>query len=176
MEHKKYIIWTNCDDIEDYMDGARETAEINNMELDEDGLRDLAYEIRNDYLDDERLNLNIDAGADIVCIASLGLWNGRRTGYKRMNTGNIGECLYFNDGDYGEFFVDEDGEFCGIEHHHDGTNYYTFRAIPYGADEDEIEDALYELAFGSGDASRIKALTEPLGRNIAEVYGWQIVA
>ena len=40
------------------------------------------YEINNRYLDDERVNLNIQLDQPILVIADLGLWNGRRPGYQ----------------------------------------------------------------------------------------------
>ena len=36
----------------------------------------------NDWLADERMNLNWQIEGEIVAIASLGLWHGRRLGYK----------------------------------------------------------------------------------------------
>ena len=47
------------------------------------------YEINNRYLDDERVNLNIQLDQPILVIADLGLWNGRRTGYQEISSGNI---------------------------------------------------------------------------------------
>ena len=46
-----------------------------------------------DYLSDERVNLNIQLSQPILVIADLGLWNGRRMGYKEIPSGNIRDCL-----------------------------------------------------------------------------------
>ncbi len=47
------------------------------------------YEINGDYLDDERMNLDVQLSQPILVIADLGLWHGRRMGYKEIPSGNI---------------------------------------------------------------------------------------
>ena len=78
-------IWQNYDlDLEDWKEGLLENRELNNLptDVDDDTLREEMYELNNNYLDDERMNLNIYTQGRIVCIADIGLWNGRRLGYK----------------------------------------------------------------------------------------------
>ena len=67
------------------------------------------YEINNDYLGDERMNLNIQLDRPILVIGDLGLWNGRRSGYKEIESGNIRDCLYA-DTDYSTWYVDRLGD------------------------------------------------------------------
>ena len=47
------------------------------------------YDLNHDYLEDERVNLNIQLPQPIICIADLGRWNGRFSGYKEIASGNI---------------------------------------------------------------------------------------
>lgn len=56
------------------------------------------YEINNDFLDDDRRNLNIVLKHPILVIGDLGLWNGRHLGYMEIESGNIRDCL-FSDND-----------------------------------------------------------------------------
>ena len=51
-------------------------------ELSENERIALMYEINSDYLDDERSNLDIQQSRPILVVGDLGLWNGRRMGYK----------------------------------------------------------------------------------------------
>jgi hypothetical protein len=128
-------------------------------------------EINGDYLDDERMNLNIQLSRPILVIADLGLWNGRRMGYKEIASGNIRDCLY-SDTDYSTWYVDKLGDMRCDAIHHDGTNHYLYRAYKDGVREEQI-DRLKEKIYG-GVATRadITRVTERLGDEIGKVYGW----
>ena len=52
-----------------------------------------------DGLEDERENLNIEVGEEIIIIADLGLWDGRHQAYKLLNKTNIADCLTGTCGD-----------------------------------------------------------------------------
>ena len=72
---------------------------------------------RQDYLDDERVNLIIPLSQPILILADLGLWDGRHSGYKELNSGNIKDCL-FSQYDYATWYVDKHGDFrCDVIHH-----------------------------------------------------------
>ena len=60
------------------------------------------YEINGEYLNDERENLDIQLSQPILVIGDLGMWNGRRMGYKEIASGNIRDCLY-SDTDFATF-------------------------------------------------------------------------
>ncbi len=169
----KHTIWSNIDlDLDDWKDDLMEEAEENGWSTDEASLYDLMCETNNGYLDDERAHLNVDAGGQIICICDLGLWNGRRDGYRIMKSSMIGDCLTIPF-EYASFYVDDDNDFCAKTIHHDGCNYYTFRVIrPDCEDElDRITDAIVE---GDPDAvADLYNITDELGSKIANVYGWQ---
>ena len=85
MTEQRHLIWSNYDlDYEDWRDDLEE----DHPELTEDERMALMYEINNRYLDDERVNLNIQLDQPILVIADLGLWNGRRTGYQEISGGS----------------------------------------------------------------------------------------
>lgn len=72
MTEQRHLIWSNYDlDYEDWRDDLEE----DHPELTEDERMALMYEINNRYLDDERVNLNIQLDQPILVIADLGLWN-----------------------------------------------------------------------------------------------------
>ena len=68
--------------------------------------------------------------------------------------------------------MDEDGDLRIREAHHDGTNYYLFRA--YRPEVTEVQkEALWDLAHtGQEYESLMEQLTYRLGDLIGDVYGW----
>ena len=131
-----HIIWSNTNlNTDDWRDGYEEFCEINNIEYDpndEDALYDWMVETNSGYLGDERMNLNKVVEGRILIIADLGLWNGRRSGYKILGT-NIKEIFDINSRgfDYAEFYGDG-YNIKATEHHHDDTNHYLYRVIREG--------------------------------------------
>ena len=170
MKEDRHIIWSNYDlDYEDW----RDDLEAEYPELTEDQRIALMHEINGDYLDDERVNLNIQLSQPILVIGDLGLWYGRRSGYKEIESGNIRDCLYA-DTDYSTWYVDKLGDLRCDAIHHDGTNHYLYRAYKDGVRESQIDllkDKLYRGIATRADVTRI---TRRLGDDIARVYGFSI--
>jgi hypothetical protein len=170
MKEGRHIIWSNYDlDYEDW----RDDLEAEYPELTEDQRIALMYEINGDYLDDERVNLNIQLSQPILVIGDLGLWYGRRSGYKEIESGNIRDCLYA-DTDYSTWYVDKLGDLRCDAIHHDGTDHYLYRAYKDGVRESQIDllkDKLYRGIATRADVTRI---TSRLGDDIARVYGFSI--
>ena len=170
MKEDRHIIWSNYDlDYEDW----RDDLEAEYPELTEDQRIALMYEINGDYLDDERVNLNIQLSQPILVIGDLGLWYGRRSGYKEIESGNIRDCLYA-DTDYSTWYVDRLGDLRCDAIHHDGTDHYLYRAYKDGVRESQIDllkDKLYRGIASRADVTRI---TRRLGDDIARVYGFSI--
>ena len=91
MSKDDYRIWSNADlDYEEWKDWMEEEYPT----LSEDERVAMMYEENGHYLEDERLNLDIQLSQPILVVADLGLWNGRRSGYKEIPSGNIRDCLY----------------------------------------------------------------------------------
>ena len=130
------------------------------------------YQINSDYLDDERVNLNIPLSRPILVIADLGLWNGRRQGYKEIESGNIRDCLY-DDNDYVTWFVDKNGDLRCDSIHHDGTNHYLYRTYKDGVSEEQIENLKWKIYNGKATRADITRVTRRLGDEIGKVYGWE---
>lgn len=122
----KRIIWSdeiNLDDWREYLE--EEYPEV----TDESEQYELCAELNTEYLDDERMNLNKRLSSEIVCIGDLGLWNGRRQGYRIVGN-NIQEILYstLRSISYCTWYADAYNVKCD-ETHHDGTNHYVYRAF-----------------------------------------------
>ena len=95
---KKHIIWSNIDlNVEDWRDGYKEYLEMNEMDdadpNDEDAIYEWMNKTNDMYFDDEYANLNKELDGRILVIADLGLWNGRKQGYKILGK-NIHDILF----------------------------------------------------------------------------------
>jgi len=105
MTGQKHIIWSSDPDYEDW----RGDLEEQYPELSEQERMELMVEQNNDYLDDERCNLNIQLSRPILLIADIGRWDGRYPGYAEIKSGNIRDCLY-SEMDYSTWYVDRLGD------------------------------------------------------------------
>ena len=170
MNKDKHIIWSNLN------------LDFNNWKADlieqypkksESELIDLMYEINSDYLNDERVNLDIHLNENILIIADIGRWNGRFSGYKEISSGNIKDCLY-TECDYAEWFVDKNADFRCDAHHHDGVNHYLYRVYKDGVTSSQIDNLKNKLYDGTATRADITRITNKIGNEIAKVYGWDL--
>lgn len=168
-------IWQNYDlNLEDWKEGLLENRELNELptDVDDDTLREEMYELNNNYLDDERMNLNIKTEGRIVCIADVGLWNGHKTGYKLYGH-NVGECLkFFKDCDYADFYVDR-YDFRCKQTHHDASTYAVFRELKPNLSSDQIDNFLWKIYNEKVTQKDITRYTNSLKERIKKVYGWK---
>lgn len=168
-------IWQNYNlDLEDWKEGLLENRELNELptDVDDDTLREEMYELNNNYLDDERMNLNIKTEGRIVCIADVGLWNGRRMGYKLYGH-NIKECLeFFKDCDYADFYVDR-YDFRCKQTHHDASTYAVFRELKPNLSSNQVDNFLWKIYNGKATQKDITRYTNSLKERIKKIYGWK---
>ena len=170
MKEERHVIWSNYGlDYEEW----RDDLEAEYPDLSENERISLMYEINGDYLDDERANLNVQLSQPILVVGDLGLWNGRRMGYKEIPSGNIRDCLY-SDTDYSTWYVDRLGDLRCDAIHHDGTNFYLYRVYKDSASPSQIELLKEKLYRGIATRADITRVTRRLGDDIAKVYGFSI--
>lgn len=162
------IIWSDYYlDLEDW----RESLEELYPGYSDDELTDIMYKTNASNIYDERCNLDIQFSKPIIVIGDLGLWDGRRIGYKDIESGNIKDCLY-SDCDYNTWYVDKQGDLRCEAIHHDGTNHYRYRVFkPYVTEEQMayLREKIYSRKATEED---ISAVTDRLGDAIGKVYGW----
>lgn len=170
MKQEKHIIWSNYDlDYEDW----REDLEAEYPSLSDNERLFLMYEMNSEYLNDERVNLNVQLSQPILVIGDLGLWNGRRMGYKEIESGNIRDSLY-GDTDYSTWYVDRLGDLRCEAIHHDDTNHYLYRVYKDGVTESQMELLKEKIYRGTATRADITRVTRRLGDEIAKVYGFSI--
>ena len=161
--------------------GMYSTQEIEDMEREEQeylkeceadyqdiDIPSLIFENINQDFEDESTNLNKELDGRILAIANVGLWDGRRTGYKILGN-NLNEVLTCGIGcDEKEIFVD--GFNVKAEgYHHDGTNYVEFREIREDKDIQPLLDKLYSNMPVT--RKELNRYTKSLKPYIKELYG-----
>lgn len=175
MKSEKHVIWSSyLGELENWRD-AFEDGE----DLSEEELYERAADLNAEYFFDETdYNLrNAEVYAPILVIADLGLWNGRRSGYKEMICSNVGEAVRRAcdlDLSSGEVYVDELGDLCITQPHHDGINYLLLREWKENATEAAKKNLRNKIYYGTATRKDITRCTRRLGDRIAEVYGWNI--
>lgn len=164
------IVWSNLNlDIDDWRHDWYGDPD------DDYALYEYMNEVNGLYLDDERMNLDIEVSQSIIAIADLGLWNGRHSGYQELNSRNIKDCLNgYSSCEYHEWYVDDKGDFRCTAVHHDGRNHILYRMYRDDATDEQIEAFLDKIYNGNATQEDVEAVTCRLGDKVAEVYGWEI--
>ena len=149
----------------------RDSQEDGGSELSEVEIMNRIYEDNNLSLQDEIVNLDIPLDHQILVIADLGLWDGRRSGY-RVLPANVNAILRVSCGDFSHVYADAYNIRCS-DTHHDGTNYYLFRELRGDTDECQpLIDAIY-----NGEqiiTSLLNRYSRSLLPYVADVYGWPV--
>ena len=165
---KKHIIFTTDYNEDDYKEAYEEWLEMNEYTPEDRSLEGYIQDSLAIFAQDEYSNLSKECG-QIIAIADLGLWDGRHSAYQLSKKGNLNAIFDMIHGDDYEIFVDGN-DVKAIVHHHDGTNYITFREVREGRNIQRICDMLYNQEEVSNRL--ISAYTKPLGKLVASIYGW----
>lgn len=117
--------------------------------------------------EDEMLNLDRQLNGRVLAIAKLGLWNGRRQGYKIL--GNNLNSIFGVSSDYNEYYSDGKN-ILSTQVHHDGRNHVIYREL---REDRNIERFLQEIYSGAELLpQKISAYTRSLHPYVANIYGW----
>ncbi len=136
--------------------------------VDDSRVTDEVYDRIDMEFGDEQSNLFKILDGRIICIANMGLWNGRRTGYKILGN-NLNEVLTCGIGcDEKEVYCDAYNVYAQ-GYHHDGRNSVEFREIR----EDRNIDNLLDKLYSNEEVTRreINYYTRSLRPYIKEIYG-----
>ena len=133
---------------------------------------DTNYEEESQWFNDESTNFNVELDEDIIAIASMGLWNGRRMGYKIIGN-KLNNILYsFTSCDYIKF-NSAGRDIVGMGVHHDGTNTATFRKWRKGISDSVKEKTINAIYEGKENVQElIKKNTRSIYKDVKKIYGW----
>ena len=131
---KPFTIWNSEIDLKDWEDFLEEEKELKPLYFEdcdfEEAAWALVYDLNQEYLEDERVNLNVQLEHPILVLTDLGAWDGRRHGIATIRSGNIKDILESMVSGMSEQCWYCDGkDICCRETHHDGTNYYIYREV-----------------------------------------------
>ena len=153
--------------IEDYA----ECNDVNIEDIDEE----LKYTIVSDYLEMDREDLDINCNVylenPILVIADVGRWDGRRTGYKIINSGLLSDIFHMNDAcNYHKYYSFGYNIHCKAIHH-DGTNYYEFREIKNMDNIDTFLDNLLNDKY-TNNRRMLNYYTKSILPEFKKIYGF----
>lgn len=145
---KERVLYNNYLTEEEENDIIKDYAECNEIDV-KDIDEELKYAIISDYLEMEieelDINCNVYLENPILVIADVGRWNGRKIGYKIIDSGLLSDIFHLNDRcDYHKYYSDGYNIHCEATHH-DGINHYEFREIK---NMDNIDLFLHSLLNG----------------------------
>lgn len=173
----KHIVWSNYNlNLEDWIEGIKENLDIYEIDYSEwsrEQFEEEMWKTNNEYFHYEQINLHIPTEGRIIAIADLGLWNGRRMGYKLKDEKNIRACLSFDaDCEYGEWWVDSHNNLRSRQSHHDGTNFLLYREVKPETTSDQLDNLCWKIYQGKATSKDITRYTRSLGKRVKDVYGW----
>ena len=180
MAKKHTTIWKSygmydLEELEQYEKDAKEIIldrmydeDITEKDITDSDIQEEIYQDIDFSFDAEKCNLNKELNGRILVIADIGLWDGRRTGYKILGN-NLNEILTTGIGcDEKEIYCDAYNVYAQ-GYHHDGRNYVEFREI---REDRNIENLTHKL-YSRQPVSRreINYYTKSLRPYVKEVYG-----
>lgn len=139
------------------------------IEQTKEAITDEVYDNIDRWYDDESDNLYKQLEGRILAIADMGLWYGRRTGYKILGN-NLNEVLTSTIGcDEKEVYFD--GYNIKAEgYHHDGHNFVEYREIREGKNINKLLNKIYDNEPIS--RSKLNYYAKPLGKYVKQIFGW----
>ena len=174
---KEFTIWEDTyfmslDDLEEWaQDINAQRADFDEEPLTDYKMHEEIEYVNSTYLDDERAVLErIALPEDILCIADLGLWNGRASGYRIIDKF---VDIFDLSADFCRWFVDLWGNVRAQGVHHDGSNSYLFRMWMPGTSDEARENLLDKIYMGEATEKDISRLTVRLGDYFGKEYGWK---
>lgn len=168
---KERIIFDNTNvNEDDYKNEFLAWCNLNNYDPEEKDLDEFIQDELDIWLEDEHVNLNEPCG-DILVIADLGFWDGRRNGYKILKTRKVNGIfdVLGRDYSYFKFYCDRYNVKAEL-HHHDGTHYITFYEVREGKNIQPLLNRIYEGEEVTN--KEIGRYCKSLRPKIAKIYGW----
>lgn len=141
------------------------TSDIDYANLTEEEISDL----ENYAFDDELTNLKVETEGQILAIADLGLWNGRKQGYYLSKNKMLSDIMTIGNEDITTLYYDGHNV-RKTSTHHDGTNHILFREVKPSVNIDKFVDKIYNGEYISNNT--LNYYTRSLKRYVKKIYGW----
>lgn len=165
---KKLIIWTSETYLDDDAREAYQQCKREAIEDDDYCVTDREWaEVVNDFLDDERGNLNKEVKGVIIAFADVGRWDGRRQGYRILGS-TINEIFSISE-DNNEWYSDGNNIRATLTHH-DASHYVLYRVAKDRETAERIAKQIYNREI---DEAGFRKRTRSLHPYVAEIYGWK---
>lgn len=135
-----------------------------------DASDELLDELASDlYFDNRRLLMNTFADTifptDVICIADLGLWNGRHQAYRVYDAPTLDELFMSGrDIEEAEWYIDEYNDLRCNAYHHDGENHYVYRQIKAEIGDKARENLYSKILSNTLTRKDINHYTLPIGQ------------
>lgn len=172
---KKHIIYSDTVNLKDWVNDRKEIMEgkscCNSCKNSCESCNEfynVCNDINSEYFNDETLNLNKGLDNYIIALADLGLWSGRKSGYRILGN-NLNSI--FNVGEDSNTYYADSYNIRSENTHHDGTNYILYRKLKPNVDRNLIENVLYKNNY-TLTKQQISYYTESLLPYVKEIYGW----
>lgn len=138
----------------------------------------ILYSDDDDYLDETvdelRSSTKNSVNKTIICFADLGLWNGRQHAIKTFN-GRYGYSqLFYSSCEHSTWYIDKNFDLRYVGSHHDGVNYYLYRAIKNNLSELQVNNLFNLAARKKLTRLQLNRYTDPVGKEILEMIGGAI--
>lgn len=162
------------DDPSEYNFDEMKKCMIEHSDYDDEGISDedvwnrIYNEIDWSY-EDQLCILNVKTEGNIIAIANMGLWHGRRLGYKILDKNNLKEVLCCGNEDYNHLYYDGFNVYKKAIHH-DGTNLIMFREVRPDVNIEKLCDKIYNNEEISN--ATLNRYTRSLRRYVKNIYGW----
>ena len=156
---------------DEYGKEVRLTREEYGNHISDQRIQNECYELESLWFEDEKYQLKMCSDGPVLAIADLGLWNGRRCGYKELQSL---EAVMYTSCDYQRIYVDSNGDLRKEESHHDGNNSILYRYWKDGLTETQRNNFLDKLYNGEATQKDITRYTRKAGVDVAKVYGWKV--
>lgn len=129
-------------------------------------LEELASDL---YFNNRRLLMNTFADTifptDVICIAKLGLWNGKYQAYRVYDAPTLDELFTSGrDIEEAEWYVDEHNDLCCDAYHHDGENRFLYRQIRSEIGDKARENLYSKILSNTLTRKDINHYTLPIGQ------------
>lgn len=135
------------------------------------------YQYIEEVVESEFTNLkemlqSISLNNNIIIIANLGFWHGRKTGYKRLDN-NLSSILSFYNCDDIHLYADTKlKQIKANAHHHDGTHYLEYR-VYRDTITDKQKDIFEQLIYNDELNTSIKnKYTQSIYKNVKQLIGF----